>query len=89
MQDQTVYYQIVKADDSNYIISLVYSDYSKTLINNLKDQVIDIFYIAFVDNHLVGSYTSGLIESAIDSRNKPKIGLDQAFIETEKLVSGK
>ena len=39
----------------------------------------DIFYIAFVDNHLVGSYTSGLIESAIDSRNKPKIGLDQAF----------
>ena len=47
MQDQTVYYQIVKADDSNYIISLVYSDYSKTLINNLKDQVIDIFYIAF------------------------------------------
>ena len=27
MQDQTVYYQIVKADDSNYIISLVYSDY--------------------------------------------------------------
>lgn len=48
MQDQTVYYQIVKADDSNYIISLVYSDYSKTLINNLKDQVIDIFYIAFL-----------------------------------------
>lgn len=49
----------------------------------------DIFYIAFVDNHLVGSYTSGLVESAIDSRNKPKIGLDRSFIETEKLVSGK
>lgn len=49
----------------------------------------DIFYIAFVDNHLVGSYTSGLVESAIDSRNKPKIGLDHSFIETEKLVSGK
>lgn len=32
----------------------------------------DIFYIAFVDNHLVGSYTSGLVESAIDSRNNPK-----------------
>ena len=28
-------------------------------------------------------------ESAINSRNKPKIGLDQSFIETEKLVSGK
>lgn len=48
MNDQTVYYQIVKADDSNYIISLVYSDYSKTLINDLKEQVIDIFYIAFL-----------------------------------------
>ena len=47
MQDQTVYYQIVKADDSNYIISLVYSDYSKTLINNLKEQVIDIFMLLF------------------------------------------
>lgn len=49
----------------------------------------DVFYTAFVDNHLVGSYTSGLVESAINSRNKPKIGLDQSFIETEKLVSGK
>lgn len=49
----------------------------------------DIFYCAFVDNHFVGSYTSRLVESAIDSRNKPKIGLDDAFIEAEKLVSGK
>lgn len=49
----------------------------------------DIFYIAFVDNHLVGSYTSGLVEAAINSRNKPKIGLDQSFIEAENLVSGK
>ncbi|WP_323673986.1 toxin-antitoxin system YwqK family antitoxin [Bacteroides sp. CG01] len=49
----------------------------------------DIFYCAFVDNHFVASYTSGLVESAIDSRSKPKIGLDHAFIEAEKLVSGK
>lgn len=49
----------------------------------------DIFYCAFVDNHFVGSYTSKLVESAIDSRNKPKIGLNHAFIEAEKLVSGK
>ena len=49
----------------------------------------DVFYTAFVDNHLVGSYTSGLVESAIDSRNKPKIGLDHSFIEAEKKVSGK
>lgn len=33
----------------------------------------DIFYCAFVDNHFVASYTSGLVESAIDSRSKPKI----------------
>lgn len=49
----------------------------------------DIFYCAFVDNHFVGSYTSRLVESAIDSRKKPKIGLDDAFIEAEKRVSGK
>lgn len=49
----------------------------------------DIFYSAFVDNHFVASYTSGLVELAIDSRNKPKIGLDHAFMEAERLVSGK
>lgn len=49
----------------------------------------DVFYTAFVDNHLVASYTSRLVESAIDSRNKPKIGLDESYIETENLVSGK
>lgn len=49
----------------------------------------DVFYTAFIDNHLVASYTSRLVESAIDSRSKPKIGLDESFIETEKMVSGK
>lgn len=49
----------------------------------------DIFYCAFVDNHFVGSYTSRLVESAIDSRHKPQIGLDDSFIEAEKRVSGK
>ncbi len=37
------------------------------------------FIVLFVDNHFVASYTSGLVESAIDSRSKPKIGLDHAF----------
>lgn len=31
----------------------------------------DVFYTAFVDNHLVGSYTSGLVESAINSLISP------------------
>lgn len=49
----------------------------------------DIFYGAFVDNHFVGSYTSRLVESAINVRNKPEIGLNDSFIEAEKRVSGK
>lgn len=49
----------------------------------------DILYSAFVDNHFVISYTSRLVESAIDSRDKPKIGLDPAFMEAERLVAGK
>lgn len=49
----------------------------------------DILYSAFVDNHFVVSYTSRLVESAIDSRDKPKIGLDPAFMEAERLVVGK
>lgn len=49
----------------------------------------DIFYCAFVDNHFIGSYTSWLVESAINSRNTPKIGLDPSFVEARKLVSGK
>lgn len=49
----------------------------------------DIFYGAFVDNHFVASYTSRLVETAIDSRNKPMIGLDQSFIAAEKRVSGR
>lgn len=49
----------------------------------------DTFYLSFIGNHLVGSYTSSLVESSIDSRNTPKIGLDQSFVETEKFVSGK
>ena len=49
----------------------------------------NIFYCAFVDNHFIGSYTSRLVESAIDSRNEPKIGLNYSFMEAEKRVSGK
>ncbi|MFQ9073180.1 MAG: histidine kinase dimerization/phospho-acceptor domain-containing protein [Faecalibacillus faecis] len=63
MQDQTVYYQIVKADDSNYIISIVYSEYSKSLINSLKGQVINIFYGAlFVIALVLFIWVSSLIK---------------------------
>ena len=49
----------------------------------------DILYIAFVDNHVVVSYTSKLVEASIDARKNPKIGLSYAFIEVDKLVSNK
>ncbi len=49
----------------------------------------DILYAAFVENHFVASYTSKLVESAIDVRTSPKIGLNASFIEAEKKVAGK
>lgn len=44
---RTIYYQIKRTDDQTYIVSLLYSDYSKELMNNFKQQIIYIFYGAF------------------------------------------
>ncbi len=49
----------------------------------------EIFYLAFIDNHFAVSYTSRLVEAAIDGRKQPKIGLENNFIEADKLVAGK
>lgn len=49
----------------------------------------EILYMAFVDNHLVASYTSRLVQAAIDERDSPGIGLDDSFIRADKLVAGK
>lgn len=46
--DQTAYYLIEKVESNKCLISLVFSDYSKSLINDLKVQVIDIFYFALL-----------------------------------------
>lgn len=45
--NKTMYFQIQQADNTNYLISLMYSDYSKGLMSSLKEQIIYIFYIAF------------------------------------------
>lgn len=45
---RTIYYQIKKVDEETYIVSLMYSDYSKELMNNFKQQIIYIFYGAFL-----------------------------------------
>ena len=63
MNDKTIYYQIARADSDNYIISIVYSEYSKTLINSLKGQVINIFYGAlFVIALVLFIWVSSLIK---------------------------
>lgn len=48
LNNQTVYYQIKKMNDYTYIISVVYSDYTKDLMNNFREQIIYIFYGAFL-----------------------------------------
>ena len=46
----------------------------------------NILYLAFVDNHLVASYTPRLVNDAIDARENPSIGLNDSFLEAERLV---
>ena len=59
-------------------------------ILEIKDpETREIIYTAFVDNHIALSFTSKLVESAIDGRHNPKIGLNYSFIEADKLVAGK
>lgn len=49
----------------------------------------EILYTAFVDNHYIASYSSGLIEASIDERSNPVIGLDPTFIEVNRQIAGK
>ncbi|MDL2230702.1 DUF3352 domain-containing protein [Alistipes sp. OttesenSCG-928-L06] len=64
--------------------------YNSFTLNELRDpDTRDILYTAFVDNHFVASYSSRLVESAIDEREDPQIGREYAFMEVDKLVAGK
>ena len=47
LNSQTVYYQIKKVNVYTYIISVVYSDYTKDLLSGFREQIIYIFYGAF------------------------------------------
>lgn len=70
--------------------SVTHRTYNEINIIEMRDtKTRDILYAAFVDNHYVTSYTSKLVEAAIDARKKPKIGLEYGFIESEKRVAGK
>ncbi|GEM_PF-147000 len=64
--------------------------YNKTDILEIKDpETREIMYLSFIDNHVALSYTSKLLEAAIDGRHNPKIGLDYHFMEVDKMVAGK
>ncbi|MDL2255671.1 DUF3352 domain-containing protein [Parabacteroides sp. OttesenSCG-928-G06] len=64
--------------------------YNDINIIEMRDQETrDILYAAFVDNHYVTSYTSKLVEAAIDARKNPKIGLEYGYMQAEKMVAGK
>ncbi len=65
-------------------------DYNGVNILEIRDpETRDIFYLSFINNHCAISYTSKLVEAAIDGRKEPKIGLENSFIDAEKLVAGK
>lgn len=70
MNDQTIYYQIKKVNANKYIISLVYSDYTKTLINNLYERIIYIFYGGlFVFGIVLFVWVSSLIKPLKQIKN--------------------
>ncbi|MDL2322999.1 DUF3352 domain-containing protein [Bacteroidales bacterium OttesenSCG-928-A17] len=70
--------------------TITYRDYDNIPIIEMRDpETRDILYAAFVENHFVASYTSKLLEAAINTRKNPKIGLEDSFIEADKLVAGK
>lgn len=60
---ETVYYQISKKDSNTYIISLVYSDYSASLISAVRQQIINILYVSFtIIGAIIFLWVSGLIK---------------------------
>ena len=64
--------------------------YNSTIIHEMRDpETRDILYLAFVDNHLVLSYSSKLLQASVDGRKTPTIGLNDAYVESEKLIAGK
>ena len=45
---EDVYYQIEQTSNNTYIISIMYSDYSKSLVTSFRQEIVNIFYIAFL-----------------------------------------
>lgn len=63
LDGDTLYFQITKKDSDSYIISLVYSDYSASLISSIRQQIINILYVSFVViGAIIFIWVSGLIK---------------------------
>ena len=63
LDGDTLYFQITKKDSDSYIISLVYSDYSASLISSIRQQIINILYESFaVIGAIIFIWVSGLIK---------------------------
>ena len=98
----TVYFQISKKDDSTYIVSLVYSDYSAGLISAIRQQIINILYISFaIISIVIFLWVSSLIKPLKEIRKyiedirkdkKSEIQIDRSDeigIVSEELVAMK
>lgn len=79
----------------DFILELVGSTVTRRKYNGVdilevhNTETRDVLYLAFVENHLVASYTSKLVAAAIDEAAKSKTELNPAFVEVEKMVAGK
>ncbi|MCD8260603.1 MAG: DUF3352 domain-containing protein [Bacteroides sp.] len=62
---------------------------TSTILEAFDPESRDILYTAFVDNHFVASYTSRLVEAAIEECEDQQIGLNPAFQEVDKIVTGR
>lgn len=63
LDGDTLYFQITKKDSDSYIISLVYSDSSASLISSIRQQIINILYVSFaVIGAIIFIWVSGLIK---------------------------
>ncbi len=71
----------------NKVTRRLYKDFNLLEITDMETR--EIFYLTFIDNHLVASYNTKLIHKAIDGRENPVIGLNPRFAELEKEISGK
>ena len=63
LDGDTLYFHITNKDSDSYIISLVYSDYSASLISSIRQQIINILYVSFaVIGAIIFIWVSGLIK---------------------------